>query len=100
MPRTPDRDDGIRLEEEIEFEDRSPDLAPSERRVRYANGRFSMFDALGEFNPRDGLTSRMWERVVSQDLIVPSFFTYPIHDFTLTNGNSIFVEQDAVLLVL
>lgn len=54
MPRTPDRFHGISHEEGVDF-DVSPDgLAAGPGKLRYYNDRFSMYDGVGEFDPRAG----------------------------------------------
>jgi len=51
VPQTPDRFSGISDEEGVDF-DESPDgLADVEGKLRYVGGRFSMYDASGEFDP-------------------------------------------------
>ena len=57
MPQTPDRFPGISDEEGVNF-DESPDGYASEQgQLRYSNGRFSAYDAFGEYDPRTGSAS-------------------------------------------
>jgi hypothetical protein len=52
MAPTPDRRGGPLYEEEIIFDDRTPDADPEdERTMRYKDGRFRMVDVGGDFDP-------------------------------------------------
>jgi len=53
MGRTPDRDPGPRLEEEVQFEEQSSDPTVLGG-VRYVSGSFRMLDGTGVFDPRAG----------------------------------------------
>lgn len=53
MPRTPDRRAGVADEEGTIYSDEGT-LATQVGEVRYTAGRFSLFDALGEYDPRSG----------------------------------------------
>lgn len=55
MPRTPDRAPGASLEEKLILEDEGL-TADAEGETVYRAGAFSMRDAIGAFNPRDGGT--------------------------------------------
>lgn len=52
MPATPDRFPGVRKDEGVDLEPTS--TATSEGQIRYVNGRFSMFDQNGEYDPSTG----------------------------------------------
>lgn len=54
MPRTPDRTPGVSIEEGVDFEESPDGLADTEGKQRYAGGRFSFYDSLGEYDPRSG----------------------------------------------
>jgi len=54
MPLTPDRRPGVADEEGVNFEESPDGYASVEGRLRYKNGRFSAFDAVGEYDPRTG----------------------------------------------
>lgn len=56
-PYTPDRFPGERREEEgLVLEDQGPGADPTEvGGARYVDGEFRMRDAIGVFNPRDGI---------------------------------------------
>ncbi len=53
MPKTPDRTPGVSKEEGTRYTDEGT-LSTQEGEVRYTGGRFSLFDALGEYDPRSG----------------------------------------------
>jgi len=52
MPRTPDRQPGVSDEEGIDLE--STGVATSAGQVRYTGTRFSLYDDVGEYDPRSG----------------------------------------------
>lgn len=52
MPRTPDAFPGVAREEGTIYDDDAIQ-ASEEGEVRYADGRFSLFDNVGEFDPRE-----------------------------------------------
>ena len=52
MPRTPDRVPGTSDEEATIYESTSTSTVEGE--VRYEGTRFSMYDSIGEFDPRSG----------------------------------------------
>jgi len=52
MPQTPDSFNGPSYEEGTYYQETSLATAPGE--VRYASGRFSLYDASGEYDPRSG----------------------------------------------
>lgn len=52
MPQTPDRRPGVSDEEGLNLE--STGIATGAGQVRYTGTRFSLFDGVGEFDPRTG----------------------------------------------
>lgn len=54
MAKTPDRIPGVADQEGINFEESPDGLAGAEGRLRYSGGRFSLYDNLGEYDPRTG----------------------------------------------
>jgi hypothetical protein len=53
MPLTPDRRPGVSDEEGVNFEDIG-EYASAPGQLRYHNGRMSMYDSAGEYDPRTG----------------------------------------------
>lgn len=101
MPLTVDRDEGVRLEEEAEFDDLSPTLGSIERRIRYANGRWSFVDAIGEFDPRSaGSGTHIWDRTLAANLTVPADKTFATHDLVIADTVELTVSDTAEALFL
>lgn len=97
MAQTPNRDiNAPRFEEETEYDDLTPNFASTERRVRYANDRFSMRDAAGEFNPRNGWT----QFVIPFSFTIPSGWARMMHDPELADGVEITIASGGEMLVL
>lgn len=63
---------------------------------RFLDARFLFRDAASVFNPRHGYT----ENVIDLDLTVPSGFARLAHDFELSDGIEITIENEGELLVL
>lgn len=72
MPKTPDRAPGVSDEEGTIYE--ATQLATSVGEVRYDGSRFSMYDSVGEFDPRAGGAGTDDRRLkVSTDDTTPGF---------------------------
>ncbi len=55
MPKTPDRKAGVSDEEGTDYE--ATGVATAEGQVRYTGTRFSLYDDVGEYDPRGGAGS-------------------------------------------
>jgi hypothetical protein len=54
LPQTPDEFPGEAIQESLLLEDEGLGLAVTPGQMRYSGGRFTMFDSVGEFDPRTG----------------------------------------------
>lgn len=83
MARTPDRSPGVADEEGIDLETTS--LASVAGQIRYASGRFSLYDSTGEYDPRSGsgLSEAQHEDL---DTLVHSLSENAYQELTRTNG--------------
>jgi hypothetical protein len=89
LPQTPDEFPGEAIQESLLLEDEGLGLAVTPGQMRYSGGRFTMFDSVGEFDPRTGggITEPQHEALdtLAHDIVEDSFEEYAYSGNRVTN---------------